>query len=116
MVDIYLDKTCNIFNISNTFVWWEQVQNITTTYSNISCDFWEDKKWWFIRDWFVKEGSETSYKVIISWDKTLQRWQIIELIDSGINFWKFIIAIIIPIKDIFWELQHFELRVSEKRI
>lgn len=112
-MDYFFDKTCNITSIGSTYTWWEAVQTTTIIYTWIPCDFYDNKGWY--KQGLVIEQSETTYTLVLQWDKTnVLKWQIVDIID-WVSLWKFIIDTILINRNINWVIDNIECKLSEKR-
>lgn len=113
-MDYFFDKTCNITSIASTYTDWEAIQTTTAIYTWIICDFYHNR-WGYNQDWFVVEGSHTSYILVLQWDKiNVRKWHIVEIID-WVTLGKFIIDTILINRNINGIVDNIECELSEKR-
>ena len=115
---MFIDKICNIKSTSETYdVNGEPDEDVTVIYSEISCDFYKDKRNKYKDNWFVVEWKTYDYTVVLNWDKELVKiWQIIELIDPNLwSYWDFIINDVLVFRSVNWLIDNFELKVTEKK-
>ena len=113
-MDYFFDKTCNINSTTTTYPNWEATQTPVAIYTWITCDFYENK-WGYRQDWFVVEGSHTTYTLVLKGDKiNVRKWHIVEIID-WVSLWDFIIDTILINRNINGLVDNIECKLSEKR-
>ena len=115
---MFFDKLCNISQHTASYTSWEYTETVVVIYSSIACDFYKSiSQGQIYQDNFTVEATDNNYTLVLEWDKTnVKRGYVVEIIDSTIwVYWKYIIDDILPYRDMNWNIDNIEIKLSEKK-